>query len=461
MLSLLCVWASFVRPASSAATAATAATASTDAVMKNRTTAVNANETTIPVLVTVKFPSSKLGGSKLFLRGGLPGSGAPVCGLSWDNGIELAVSDSETDTWELVLECPQTDLGLEIKIAADDSTFELGHNHFISPEMPAIEIQPYFVETRGSFEVIDGIESEELGNVRSVVVYVPPGYNENPYLGVDGVIIMQDGQNLFDPATAFMGQAWMVQDTVDSLTANGNIWRVLIVGVYNTGTGRTDEYTNVEDPTVGGGGKADLYLDFLDSTIIPLVSERYRVPDLGDPANLGMIGASLGGLLSCYAAMTRDTYGRVGCMSASFWWANEDFLNNVIPASDPKAVVYLDSGTAGGDENIENTTIAVRDSLIGNKSYVGGGDLFYFLDQGGQHSERFWGHRFREPMEELYGLRPNNDFSNDDETPPSDTKETDQPGTESDEQYTPASDEQLKTELEKQSTTEVSEQPLS
>ncbi|RYE84066.1 MAG: hypothetical protein EOO65_02880, partial [Methanosarcinales archaeon] len=46
----------------------------------------------------------------------------------------------------------------------------------------------------------------------------------------------------------------------------------------------------------------------------------------------GMLGSSLGGLLSCYAGWTRpDTYGFAGCMSSSFWWNNQDFNNTIIP----------------------------------------------------------------------------------------------------------------------------------
>lgn len=58
---------------------------------------------------------------------------------------------------------------------------------------------------------------------------------------------MHDGQNLFDPATAFLGQAWMCQDTVNPLITQGSMREILIVGVYNT-EDRIDEYTYSYDP---------------------------------------------------------------------------------------------------------------------------------------------------------------------------------------------------------------------
>ena len=84
-----------------------------------------------------------------------------------------------------------------------------------------------------------------------------------------------------------------------------------------------DEYTYIQDPDYGGG-KGDLYLDFIESTIIPLAQSNFRVEISRD--TLGILGSSLGGLISCYAGWTRsDIYGKVGCMSSSFWWDNLDY----------------------------------------------------------------------------------------------------------------------------------------
>jgi len=73
---------------------------------------------------------------------------------------------------------------------------------------------------------------------------------------------------------------------------------------------------------------------------------------------LGILGSSLGGLISCYAAWTRPTiFAKAGCMSSSFWWNNEDFLNEIIKQNNQflsntnkeKPIIYLDSGDTGED----------------------------------------------------------------------------------------------------------------
>ena len=37
-----------------------------------------------------------------------------------------------------------------------------------------------------------------------------------------------------------------------------------------------DEYTYIEDPDYGGG-KGDLYLDWIEKTLIPLTEQNFRV----------------------------------------------------------------------------------------------------------------------------------------------------------------------------------------
>src|SRR5256886_2826321 len=74
------------------------------------------------------------------------------------------------------------------------------------------------------------------------------------------VLYLHDGQNLFDGATSFIpGQEWRVDETAQRLIGAGKIEPLIIVGVYNTGKDRINEYTPAEDPKYKLGGKADLY----------------------------------------------------------------------------------------------------------------------------------------------------------------------------------------------------------
>src|SRR5580658_3061228 len=90
------------------------------------------------------------------------------------------------------------------------------------------------------------------------IVYLPPMYGEQPDRRFP-VLYMQDGQNLFDPETSFTkGNYWHMGETADALTMAGEIEPLIIVGIYNTGKHRIDEYTPFEDKRLGGG-QADAY----------------------------------------------------------------------------------------------------------------------------------------------------------------------------------------------------------
>jgi len=230
------------------------------------------------------------------------------------------------------------------------------------------------------------------------------------------------------PNCSAFGVAWMCQDTVDATVVQGLSGEVLIVGEIASGAvdciatpsalpragidntpQRTWEYTYSYDPTVGDGGGADAYLDFLSDTVIPIVTANYRVRG-GGPWQV--LGSSLGGLVSCYAAWTRPSaWTTAGCMSSSFWWNSEDFRTVVIPSVPPPATtsLYLDSGDAGPDDDDKNQTLAVLHTLEGLGYAVRPANeapqsLGYYLDHGGQHSEAYWGARFHVPVQWAFPL---------------------------------------------------------
>jgi len=273
-----------------------------------------------------------------------------------------------------------------------------------------IVFYPWFHTVNGTYELLPNeIFSPQLNNTRQIIIYTPPSYYENTLQPMKNVIVMHDGENLFNKSTSFSGIAWGCQITVDDLVNRGLMQEVMIVGVYNT-PDRTNEYTysyakDCQCP-LGAGGQGDEYLDFLEEQILPFVAKRYRI-ETGQQ-NLAMIGSSLGGIISCYAGWTRsNVWGKVGCMSSSFWWNNEDFTNIILNSSLPQnpVTIYLDSGTSGEGNDDVLQTIAVRDHME-KLGFILGKDLFYYLDIGGQHNEYYWGHRFWVPMLDFYPIKP-------------------------------------------------------
>jgi len=105
-------------------------------------------------------------------------------------------------------------------------------------------------------------KSAYLPNERDVIVYVPPGYDDDPERTYP-VLYMHDGQNLFDGRTSFVkGRTWMVREHSDEAIKEGEVEPLVIVGIYNTGDRRLAEYTHEYNWQMGGG-EADKYGDLL------------------------------------------------------------------------------------------------------------------------------------------------------------------------------------------------------
>jgi enterochelin esterase-like enzyme len=74
-------------------------------------------------------------------------------------------------------------------------------------------------------------------------VWVPPGYSapENQSRHYP-VFYLNDGQNLFDPATAYIGVDWQADEAADRLIRDGKIPPLIIVGIDNAQKDRPKEY---------------------------------------------------------------------------------------------------------------------------------------------------------------------------------------------------------------------------
>ena len=232
--------------------------------------------------------------------------------------------------------------------------------------------------------------SQHLGNRRDIAVYLPPGYNESRERYP--VFYLQDGQNLFDPATAFGGQDWRAGATADDLTAKREIRPLILVGVYHTGVHRISEYTPTRDRRRRKGGKADRYARMLAREIKPFIDREYRTLKPAEHAAVG--GSSLGALASLVAAIEYPrVFGAAAVMSPSIWWDDRSILPLVrAPKAAPRPRIWLDAGTAEG-ENVIPDTRALRDTLIQN-GWRCGVDLRYREIEGATHSETAWAARF-------------------------------------------------------------------
>ena len=214
---------------------------------------------------------------------------------------------------------------------------------------------------------------------------------------------MQDGQNLFDPATAFGGQDWRADIAADELIRAGAIRPLMIVGIYNTGAKRISEYTPTRDRRRHKGGKADRYAEMLAREIKPFIDHEYRTLKASAHAAVG--GSSLGGLAALVAGLQYPrVFGGIAAMSPSVWWDGRSTLG-VVNGWSGKARprVWLDCGTAEGDApaKVVEDLRELRDAMQA-KGWREGADLAYVEDQSAGHNEQAWAARFPGVLQFLF-----------------------------------------------------------
>jgi predicted alpha/beta superfamily hydrolase len=234
-----------------------------------------------------------------------------------------------------------------------------------------------------------------------VLVYLPPGYDDSD--ARYPVLYLQDGQNLFDAATAFAGNEWRADMIADDEIRGGLVAPLILVGLYNTGVRRISEYTPTRDPRLLKGGKAERYAQMLAREVKPFIDQTYRTRR--SAADTGVGGSSLGALVSLVAGLRYPrVFGNLALMSPSVWWDEHSILSLIeawTPARRPR--IWLDTGTAEGSNPAKVVADArlMRDALLAK-----GVELHYEESEGHQHNEAAWSARFGDVLEYLFPAAP-------------------------------------------------------
>ncbi len=265
-----------------------------------------------------------------------------------------------------------------------------------------LDDQPYVDDPTGS-GVLGNIvywqdmPSEILGPSRNVVIWLPPGYEDDPAKHYR-VIYMTDGENLFDPRIASWGVDWGIDEAMMRGVAAGRHEPAIVVGAWSTAN-RRHEYSPWHD--------ASAYARFLTEELMPRVNAEFRT--LTGPGNTSAMGSSMGGLLSWYLVKNHpDVFGACGCVSTHFAFSEQnivDIWDEPVTSPDPTPFVvrdiakgdtisrggrfYFDYGTETLDATYEADHQPVREWFL-REGLVEGRDFVMRKFEGADHSERAW-----------------------------------------------------------------------
>jgi len=190
-----------------------------------------------------------------------------------------------------------------------------------------------------------------LGQTHPVFVYLPAGYT--PTASPLPTVFVADGGEYLS-----LG---LMNNVLDNLIADGRIPPT--IGVFVDP--RTDLRDSRTSKRMTEYALSDAFVAFLTEELRPDLLRRYRIATA--PQQCAMLGASLGGLISTYAAFRRpDVFGLCAAQSPAYQFM-EDSIFTVIGMGDRKPIrIYVDTGT------IRDAEVGARrmKNLLASKGYT-------------------------------------------------------------------------------------------
>jgi len=250
------------------------------------------------------------------------------------------------------------------------------------------------------------IPSLHLGLTRRITVWVPPERRVRRVRAYP-VLYLHDGQNLFDPARAFAGRTWHVEETVTDLVLSLAIPPVIIVGIDHGSERRAREYLPVEDERNPFARKplGHQYADFVTRELLPFMARTY--PVASGASNTGIGGSSYGAVAALNIALTRPgVFGRLLIESPSLYVGGGYLLRRAQAARRWPPRIYLGVGTAEtsrqdwNEETVNN--VRELEAVLRGRG-LGPRRLRVVVEEGASHWEGAWAARLPQALKFLYG----------------------------------------------------------
>lgn len=237
---------------------------------------------------------------------------------------------------------------------------------------------------------------------RAIRAYVPPHH------GKYDVLYAQDGQNLFGTQT---DANWQFQKNMAQIDGE-----FLIVGI-DSSDDRMREYAHTDDNLDGARyeSKGRTYARFVMESVKPFIESKFQTSGKN-----GILGSSLGGLISLYIALLYpEDFRAAFAFSPTTAWGQFGSENPTIQALYEAAgrqsvYLYVDSGGSPGmgcaSPSAEQAWLDERErdcycytssfvTALKNMGYVDGADLTYVYDPNATHDEQAWARRLAKALE--------------------------------------------------------------
>lgn len=208
------------------------------------------------------------------------------------------------------------------------------------------------------------------------------------------LLIMHDGQNLFDDQKAAYGASWRFMEAL----SNPECPKMRVLGLSNAETfeGRCAEYSpfvrkslkeeGIEGPT---GGQGDLYLKYVMEEVLPHYQQKYPT------TKIYMGGSSLGGVITLAAILSYPDQleGAFG-LSNAFWYTEKPLLKRIEKFEGTLPKFYMDIGTCESDDpKLNQRYEAAHNRFALALSAKPNNGIEARLIEGARHYEKDWADR--------------------------------------------------------------------
>jgi len=230
--------------------------------------------------------------------------------------------------------------------------------------------------------------------MRRLHIYLPDDYYQSDERYP--VMYFFDGHNLFYNEDATYGKSWGLKEFMDGWSK-----KMIIVGMECSMTNRLVEYCPYHF-TKGFLGEIDgtgvKTLDWLVHELKPMIDREYRTMAFRECTAIG--GASMGGLMSLYAAIKYNLwFSKAACLSSTIGPCMEDFerdIENTDLFTDTRVYLSWGSEEGGGSKlyprKDNNDIMTTRNEQIAHWLEEKGiyPNPRVYCQQGGHHCEADW-----------------------------------------------------------------------
>ena len=238
-----------------------------------------------------------------------------------------------------------------------------------------------------------------LNTTKKILIYLPPDYFtlNKTY----PVLYIHDGHAAFDKFFNNFDSDIGYDEMMESFHQKNQQTSIMVGIPQSSMIERTEQLTpfpnaNFPTGTDSAGGKGDLYIDSIVDHLKPYIDKNFRSKSHRN--HTGIIGFSLGGLISFYAGIKyQKVFSKIGAFSATYLW-NETIYNftqnSPVLFKDTKFYCIVGLNENGTYEEVLYDMITTMNKMVNILKEIGYENVFDQVYEDGEHEDWFWTREF-------------------------------------------------------------------